>query len=147
MILEGYSLSLERNCRADGENKTVMETSCCCCLVAKLYLTLLQSHRLQPARLLCPWDFPGKNIGVGCHFLFQGIFTTRGSSQPRDQSRISCIDKWVLYQRAIGDDSFPLLKTKKPFSLSISSIHSYLTRDGMDLTEAEDINKRGQEYT
>ena len=25
----------------------------------------------QPARLLCPWDFPGKNTGVGCHFLLQ----------------------------------------------------------------------------
>ena len=30
-------------------------------------------HRLQPARLLCPWDSPGKNTGVGCHFLLQGI--------------------------------------------------------------------------
>ena len=29
----------------------------------------LQPHRLLPARLLCPWDFPGKNTGVGCHFL------------------------------------------------------------------------------
>ena len=28
-------------------------------------------HRQQPTRLLCPWDSPGKNIGVGCHFLFQ----------------------------------------------------------------------------
>ena len=27
----------------------------------------LQSHGLQPARLFCPWDFPGKNTGVGCH--------------------------------------------------------------------------------
>ena len=26
-----------------------------------------------------PWDFPGKNIGVGCHFLLQGIFLTKGS--------------------------------------------------------------------
>ena len=26
-----------------------------------------------PARLLCPWDSPGKNTGVGCHFLLQGI--------------------------------------------------------------------------
>ena len=34
--------------------------------------------RLQPARLLCPWDFLGKNSGVGCHFLLQGIFLTRG---------------------------------------------------------------------
>ena len=37
-----------------------------CCLVAKLCQTLLQPHGLQPARLLCPWDFPGKNTGVGC---------------------------------------------------------------------------------
>ena len=29
---------------------------------------------IYPARLLCPWDSPGKNTGVGCHFLFQGIF-------------------------------------------------------------------------
>ena len=33
----------------------------------------LQSHGLQPARILCPWDFPGKNTGVGCHFLLQRI--------------------------------------------------------------------------
>jgi len=32
------------------------------------------------ARLLCPWDFLGKNIGVGCHFLLQGIFPTQGSN-------------------------------------------------------------------
>ena len=31
-------------------------------------------------RLLCPWDFPGKNIGVGCHFLLQGIFPSQGSN-------------------------------------------------------------------
>jgi len=29
----------------------------------------LWSHGLQSARLLCPWNFPGKNPGVGCHFL------------------------------------------------------------------------------
>ena len=29
------------------------------------------SHRRQPMRLPCPWDSPGKNIGVGCHFLLQ----------------------------------------------------------------------------
>ena len=37
----------------------------------------LQLHGLWPTRLLCPWDFPGKNTGVGCHFLFQGIFLTQ----------------------------------------------------------------------
>ena len=29
-----------------------------------------RSHGLQPTRLLCPWDFPGKSTGVGCHSLF-----------------------------------------------------------------------------
>ena len=28
-------------------------------------------HRQQPTRLLCPWDSPGENTGVGCHFLLQ----------------------------------------------------------------------------
>ena len=33
-------------------------------------------------RLLCLWDFPGKNIGVGCNFLLQGIFPTQGANPP-----------------------------------------------------------------
>ena len=37
-------------------------------------------NSLQRARLLCPWDSPGKNIGVGCHALLQGIFLTQGSN-------------------------------------------------------------------
>ena len=40
----------------------------------------LQSHGLQPARFLCPWDYPGKNNGPSCHFLLQGIFPTQGSN-------------------------------------------------------------------
>ena len=38
----------------------------------------LQSHGLQPARLLCPWDSLGKSTGVGCCALLQGIFETQG---------------------------------------------------------------------
>ena len=33
----------------------------------------VRPHRQQPTRLLCPWDSPGKNTGVGCHFLLQCI--------------------------------------------------------------------------
>ena len=40
----------------------------------------LQPHGLKPARLFCPWDIPGKNTGVGCHFFLQGIFSTQGSN-------------------------------------------------------------------
>ena len=32
-----------------------------------------RSHGLQPTRLLCPWDFPGKSTGVGCHCLLRAI--------------------------------------------------------------------------
>ena len=35
-------------------------------------------HGLLPATRLCPWDSPGKDTGVGCHFLLQGIFLTQG---------------------------------------------------------------------
>ena len=33
----------------------------------------LQAYELQPAKLLCHWNFPGKNTGVGSHFLLRGI--------------------------------------------------------------------------
>ena len=80
----------------------------CVCVINKVYLTLdlfisnisefsliplesesvsrlvvsdsLRPRGLQPTRLLCPWDFPGKNAGVGCHFLLQGIFPSQGSN-------------------------------------------------------------------
>ena len=57
-----------------------------CMLKKKMHTQLcptLQPCELEPARLLCPWDFPGKNTGVGCHFLLQGIFP------PRDWTRVS----------------------------------------------------------
>ena len=38
----------------------------------------LQPHGLEPTRFLCPWDSPGKNTGVGCHSLLQGISLTQG---------------------------------------------------------------------
>ena len=61
-----------------------MIIGCCCCyLVAKSCPTLLQPHGVQSTRLLCPWDLPGKNTGVGCHFLLQGTFPTyRWNSRP-----------------------------------------------------------------
>ena len=40
----------------------------------------LRTYELQPVRLPSPWDSPGKNTGVGCHALLQGIFPTQGSN-------------------------------------------------------------------
>ena len=51
------------------------EPFCCCSVVSDS----LQPHGYS-ARLLCPWGSPGKNTGVGCHFLLQGIFPTQVSN-------------------------------------------------------------------
>ena len=45
------------------------------CTHAQSCLTLC-----DPARLLCPWNFPDRNTGAGCHFLLQGSFLTQGSN-------------------------------------------------------------------
>ena len=41
------------------------------CSVVQSCLTLCNPYGLQPTRVLCPWDFPGKNTGVGCHCLLR----------------------------------------------------------------------------
>ena len=41
-------------------------------VIAAQFCLTLQLHGLEPTRLLCPWDSPGKNTGVGCHALLQG---------------------------------------------------------------------------
>ena len=52
----------------------------------------VMSDSLQSSRLLCPWDFLGKNTRVGCHFLLQGIFPT----QELNLGLLHC--RQILYQ-------------------------------------------------
>ena len=51
---------------------------CVCVLRREVVLDSLWTHWLWSARLLCPCDFPGKNTGVGFHFLFPGILLIQG---------------------------------------------------------------------
>ena len=106
---------------------------CCCCCVTSIMFDSVRPNRWQPTRLPRHWDSPGKNTGVGCHFLLQcmkvksesevtqscptlsdpmdcsllgfslhgilqarilewvAISFSRGASQPRDQTWVSCI--------------------------------------------------------
>ena len=41
------------------------------CKVTSVMSDSVRPHRRQPTRLPCPWDSPGKNTGMGCHFLLQ----------------------------------------------------------------------------
>ena len=74
-------------------------------------------HGLQPARLLCPWDSPGKNIGVGCHALFQGFFTTQGLNL-----RFLCLLYWQVgfyHYRPLGSPNIPIAFDCCPFLFSL----------------------------
>ena len=61
--------------RREGRRETVQVSD-------SMLLLLSHFSRVRlfatPARLLCPWDSPGKNTGVDCHALLQGIFLTQG---------------------------------------------------------------------
>ena len=62
--------------------------------VAQSRPTCCRPHGLWSSRLLCPWDFSGKNAGAGCHFLPQGIFLTQGLN-PWLLSLLQC--RWIFY--------------------------------------------------
>ena len=65
---------------------------CCAVFSGSVVSDSLQPHGLQPARLLCSWDSPGKNTGVGSLSLLQGNFLTQESNQ----DLLHC--RWILYQ-------------------------------------------------
>ena len=56
------------------------ERVCVCVRACSVVSDSVRPHGLQSTRFLCPWDFPGKNTGVGCHFLLQGIFQIQWSN-------------------------------------------------------------------
>ena len=67
--------------------------------------------RMWAPLIFAPWmvsrqaplslEFPGKNIGMGCHFLFQGIFLTQGSMNP-----CLLLDRWILHHWVTRDAWF-----------------------------------------
>ena len=75
---------------------------CVCILSHYSHIHLFLTYGLQPTRLLCPWDSPGKNTGVGCHALLQGISLTQGSN--------SCLLYLLHWQKG----SLPLASPGKP---------------------------------
>ena len=62
---------------------------CCCCCVASGVSGSVRPHRRQPTRLPRPWDSPGKNTRVGCHFLLQCIKVKSESEVPQSYPTLS----------------------------------------------------------
>ena len=80
-------------------NSSFATCVCVCVCVCVWHMWPLWPHGLQSARLLCPWDSPGKNTGVGCHFLLQGIFLTQGSNSPSSQEDLLLWTTGRKYQK------------------------------------------------
>ena len=77
-LLQGSMIAcgLERGPQSEPNNMLVFSLALpllfsCCCSVASVVSDSVRPHRRQPTRLPHPWDSPGKNTGVGCHFLLQ----------------------------------------------------------------------------
>ena len=67
-------------CHLGTESRKVFEKFYSCMLTCSVMSDSLRPYVLWLTRLLCPWDSPCKNIGVGCCALLQGIFPTQGST-------------------------------------------------------------------
>ena len=78
----------------------------------------LRPYGLQSARLLCPWDPLGKNTGVGCHALLQGIFPTQGLNPGLPHCR------WILYCLGLQRKPKILEWVAHPFSKGTSQPRS-----------------------
>ena len=89
-------------CYFQVDSKVIQLCCCCCCQVTSVVSDSVRPHRQQPTRLPHPWDFPGKNTGVGCHFLLQCM-------KVKDESEVT--------------QSCPTLSDPMDCSLPGSSVH------------------------
>ena len=115
----------------------------CVCLVTQVLSNSLRPHGLWPTRLLCPWDFLGKNTGVCCHALLQGIFPTQGWNQ----NLLHCGQ--ILYHWAILGSLYaygypivlaPFVEKIRKKEKSASKTHWRITKD-LRLPEIEQISE------
>ena len=81
-----------------------MTPCCCCCCVASVVSDSVRPHRRQPIRLSRPLDSPGKNTGVGCHFLLQCMKVKSESevaqscpTQAHSKTKFSKLHVLILY--------------------------------------------------
>ena len=127
------------------ENRSSFLCDALLCSVTLLHLTLCDATHCSPPGSSVSGNSPGKNIGVGCHALLQGIFTiqgsnpgpshcrqilyglshrgsprilewvthpfSRGSSQPRNRTRVSCTAGRFLTSWATREDPFSVTDT------------------------------------
>ena len=94
----------------------------------------LQPYGPKPARLLCPWDSPGKNTGVGCHALLQGIFPTQGWNPG-----LLCLLHCHVCSLPLSLPGKPFLSLSPPI-LRRPNLHAHQKRDDDDLFQQAGVS-------
>ena len=96
-------------------NKHALEVLCCAVLSHSVVSDSLRPHRLQPARLLCPWDSPDKNTRVCCHALLQGISPTQGSNPdlPHCRQILYCLSHQGS-PKILEWEAYPFSRSSRP---------------------------------
>jgi hypothetical protein len=91
--------------------------------------------------MVCPWNFPGKNIGVGFHSLLQGIFLTQGLYQDLLNCRL--ILYCLSYQRLSGHYANLNKKYKRKTNFMVSLIYGNFKKCTLMETNSRILVARG----
>ena len=97
----------------------------------------LRLHRWQPTRLPCPWDSPGKNTGVGCHFLLQCMKVK--SEREVTQSCPTRATPWTAAYQAPPSMGF---SSAGQYNLSFPPLHSVWMFPDMLICKTQDRGKK-----
>ena len=101
-------------------------------------------HAPSSTRLFCLWDFPGKNTGVNCHFLLQGLFLTQGSN-------LSLLH--LLYWQVDTSPLSQLGSLQKMWTISMSFLSWFIIKQYIDglfiinTTKESNMFGRTSDYT
>ena len=101
------------------------------CSVASVISDSIQSHRLQPTRLVCPLGSPCKDTGLNCHYLFQGFLPTQESNPhllPTPEFQVDSLPQ--SHQGSLDKDIYefkitsllPYEKLQKSYSRKLTSL-------------------------
>ena len=97
----------------------------------------LWTHGLQPIQSLYPWNFPGRNTGVGCYSLLQGLFPTI------DQTWVSCISgigRQILYHQChLGSPHSSLVQASQ-----VAQIQKNPPANAGDIRDTDSISGSGR---
>ena len=104
----------------------ISDVCCCCCCVASVVSDSVRPQRRQPTRLHRPWHSPGKNTGVGCHFLLQCMKVKSqrevAQSRPHGLQPTRLLYPWDFPGKSTGVGCHCLLHLMYEDSVNISSV-------------------------